>query len=523
MENKFNIGRKVLSDSEIAKHKDFTSLYRTYQITQKPLYKTTRFIAGISVAAAAVVIFVFYFSFFRNNTSTNLVNPTEKVNLALDQTLLPQKINPPLAGINVPRQSFHLKAAQGGAIKTASGTEITVPADAFVDQKGNKVSGDVEIQYREFSNPLEFFLSGIPNHQTADNQVYRTESAGMFEILAFQHNQSLSLNKNKVIGVDLLSFFPGEFQCFYLDTNKQQWVNRGESLLLAENGRVIPEVSTVNPGIDTTGLPVFPRKANKKKFVFNIKVDVSGFPELAVYNNLLFEVNEDYGAFDERLYDNSWDKASLTASKVNSNYDLTLSIRDTSVTIVVYPVFSNKNYEEAVKLYQEKKQVWLARQKANPATAANLQTPAKSKKDPESLNPSAAPKLAFNKMKPLGKRHVDVTTLGIYQCGKQLENQNMRNIRPVIKDLQGNEIHDAVMYVAEREHNTLSCFGRSGVISFRSEAQNLFWAVTQDGKIGVLSPESFALLTRDNAAPGFKMVFVAPNTGLALIKNALQI
>lgn len=523
MKNKFIIGRKVLSDSEIGKHKDFTSLYRSYQTIKRPLYKTTRFITGISVAAAAIVIFVLYFSFFRNSTFTNTVNPPEKAMLSLNSKLLPQKVAPPLEGIRVPHQSFHLKGSKGGAIKTSSGTEISVPANAFIDKEGNTVSGEVEIRYREFNNPLDFFLSGIPMHQVTEGQVVRTESAGMFEILAFQHDQSLTLDKDKTIGVELLSFFPGELNCYYLDTLHQQWMNRGESQLVAENGQAIAVRSEMKYNVDTTGMPVVPRKADKKKFVFNINVDVSGFPELTGYKGLLFEVNETYKKFDEQLYDNKWDKATLTASKVPSNYDLTLSIRDTSVTIMVYPVFNNKNYEEAVRVYQEKKEVWLAQQKNNEKNVANQQEKAKKENNIEPRAISGTNVLAFGKMKPLGKRHVKVNLLGIYQCGQPLSNEDMKNIRPVITDMNGSPVTNAVLYLAEREHNSLSCFGQSEVISYRQGVKNLFWAVTKDGKIGILDPESFAALTGKDDAPGFKMKFVDSRQGVALLKDALQI
>lgn len=523
MQNNINIGRKVLSDSEIEKHKDFASLYRSYQTIHTPLYKTTRFITGISVAAAAMVLFVLYFSFFRNSTSTNPLNGTDQVTLAIDKNLLPHKVSPPLAGFEVPRQSFRMKGNKGASFKTASGTEIIVPAEAFVDKEGIKINDEVEIRYREFNNPLEFFLSGIPMHQVTGGQMVRTESAGMFEILAFRNNQAVSLDKNKVIEVELISAITGDFDCLHLEAGTQQWANLGESPLIAENGQAVPSEFRKSNAIDSAGLPAVPRKADKKKIVFNIQVDVSDFPELSEYEGLLFEVNETYGKFDERLYDNTWEKAILKPSNVPSNYDLTLSIRDTSVTITVYPVFNSKNYDEAVKLYQEKKEVWLARQKDNSKNSADNNGLAKGDMNADAPDLSGQPALAFREMKPVGKRHFEVAKLGIYQSGRQLGSEGLTNIRPVIVDINGNEVPNATFYLAERNYNTLSGFGQSQVISFRNSAQNLFWALTPDGKIGVLAPESFAILTKESDTPRFKMVFVEPQTGIALIKNALQI
>jgi hypothetical protein len=360
MEQQLNFNRKEPSDQDILKHKDFDALFRSYRMVRRPVYQKAWFIAS-SAAVAACLIIALFFSFSQQSFNQNNHNYTyNNTPIQFNPNDLPRSIKAPLASYTVPAEKFQVNVEHGGTFKSTSGSTLKIPAKAFVDQQGNTLTGTIELSYREFQNPLEFFLSGIPMHQNIDGKPIQSACAGMFEILAYQDNQTVYLDKSSEIQIEQISYFPGECDRLYFDEANGSWVNQGKNEVLADNGKVVESQETKTIAIDSSGMPVLPRKADKGKNIFNIKVDVSGFPELASYKGLLFEVNESRQKFDEGLYDVKWENASLKSSDIAGNYVLTLMIRDSAITLLVYPVFSNKNYQEAMKVYQEKKQEWLA-------------------------------------------------------------------------------------------------------------------------------------------------------------------
>ena len=90
-------------------------------------------------------------------------------------------IKPPIKGVDVDRNSYRLAANKNHTVYYESGTQIYIPENAFVDAEGNVVKGDVDFHYREFRDPIEMLVSGIP--MTYDSGEVRNdfESAGMFE------------------------------------------------------------------------------------------------------------------------------------------------------------------------------------------------------------------------------------------------------------------------------------------------------------------------------------------------------
>lgn len=521
MKNTFNIGKKALSDQDIGKYKDFDALYRAYQSRKLPYYKTTSFLTLTVTAAAAVIAVVLYFAWLRP------AQPLETPGLAqseirFDENLLPSTVIPPLSAMQISPEKYKVNGRTGGRLRTASGTEISIPAGAFADQKGQPINGEVEVQYREFDNPLEFFLSGIPTQQVSASGVNGIESAGMFEILAFNGQDPLILNRDKLIEVDRVTAFAGSFATLFFDPTSHRWEQSGSNELLAQNGtkpvvQPVPSLTTA----DSSGLPVKPIQSDRKN-VFNVQVDVSAFPELAAYRGLLFKVNENMSRIDENVTRIHWYSARLKRSSLEGHYDLTLSIRDTSLTAVVYPVFDKKNYDEAMRVYQEKKRSWLAAHEQQPITNPERAVSEKTSSANQSLAQNE-PVLRFRELKTMGKRKVKVHTLGVYQCGQVLTDEGMTLLRPLIKTPEGKVIKDLRFYTSERNHNTLLSFGRSEVIRYRKDAQTLLWILDKQGNIGIISPEDLARAGASGPSPELSVRFMPPDKGLATLREMLSI
>ena len=106
----------------------------------------------------------------------NLFCQTYNITSFDDQTRV---LTPPIPELDITYHHYTINPAQGSIIKAPSGAEIVVPVNAFLDTDGNIVTENVEISYRDFYHPLEFYLAGIPMNFTQDGMDQVFESAGM--------------------------------------------------------------------------------------------------------------------------------------------------------------------------------------------------------------------------------------------------------------------------------------------------------------------------------------------------------
>jgi hypothetical protein len=142
----------------------------------------------------------------------------------------PSFIRPPLPKLSIAYQNFDLDAEQGAKFTYSSGTEIEIPANALLTAEGLPVKGKVKLQYREFHDALDVFLSGIPMKYDSAGKAQNFQTAGMFDIRASQNEQNLSLAPKQKIKVKMASWQAGNDYNFYaLDTIQQTWSYQSSS------------------------------------------------------------------------------------------------------------------------------------------------------------------------------------------------------------------------------------------------------------------------------------------------------
>lgn len=109
----------------------------------------------------------------------------------------------PLPGENVIKEYYSLNNANPTLITSEkSGTQIIIPEGSFVDASGNKVYGEVVVDYREFRDPVDFIFSGIPMAFPKNDTMIFFRSAGMFEINASQNGQEVFLKQGTEIDMN---------------------------------------------------------------------------------------------------------------------------------------------------------------------------------------------------------------------------------------------------------------------------------------------------------------------------------
>lgn len=150
-------------------------------------------------------------------------------------------VAPPIPGQEPAYQTVIFNAEDGGTLITEIGSIIEAPANAFVDSLGNLIEGEVELQFREFSDAEGVFLSGIPMEVSQKNKDNILSTASMWEVRASQNGKSLSLDSanDKTLSTTIASNVDGkEYDLWQFDENSGEWTN------------ISPVEPEANPDID---------------------------------------------------------------------------------------------------------------------------------------------------------------------------------------------------------------------------------------------------------------------------------
>ena len=304
----------------------------------------------VSVTIAAIVII--HHSLLSKNELRNA--PTGTGLTAVNPTDTLPCIKPPLSGVDVPYTEYTLVAEQGDTLYYKSGTIILVPPNSLLDKQGNLVKGSVKIKYREFADPIDFFVSGIPMNYDSAGISYQFESTGMCDIQAYKNNIPVFVNPRNKPEIHLASTNPtSRSNLYYLDTVQKKWVNKGKDrvtdLSAAANSNTGP-----GPYGSSTGSLLMPQKADGLRPAFSVEISPGTMPELQAYNHLEFEIDDDDKTYDPRDSEEQWQGVSVKKGKKYGSYVVTFTNYNHTVSYLTRPVFEGKNYDEAMKLFEKR-------------------------------------------------------------------------------------------------------------------------------------------------------------------------
>ncbi|OJJ23868.1 hypothetical protein BKI52_05830 [marine bacterium AO1-C] len=183
-------------------------------LDRKPISNTIREIVSSKyfvgrAAAVVLLLLVGYWMLFNNTNTTTQTNDSQQIAYTspFDKSALDVKFN-----------EWEMDAEQAKVFKLKNGSNIHVPASAFVNKYGQPVKGKVAIKYREFHNAADIIASGIPMHYDSAGTRYHFESGGMFEIRGNQNGEPVYLANNKAIDVNVVSYNKDKnFNHYYLD------------------------------------------------------------------------------------------------------------------------------------------------------------------------------------------------------------------------------------------------------------------------------------------------------------------
>lgn len=534
---KFNTNRKNISDEQALKHKSFDKVMAGYKALSTPLYKTFKFWAGAGVAVTTIVVATLLLT-------NNLRKGTETA------------VKPPIESLDVPSVSYLVNADKDTLIRTKSGSQIKISANSFVDEKGNSITGKVEIKYREFHDVIDIFLSGIPMKYDSSGTEYHFESAGMFEIHGFQDNKEVFINETSPINILLASKQEGErFNIYKLNDKNGDWSYIGkdtagnvEDHAFTET-KLLPDLAEdlakeIREEKSKTDLlakekPVEPVIATPMSQNLKIEVDEIEFPELALYKNLLFEIDKNDKTYKSELSKITWDAASVKKGKEKGTYILAFIKGKTEYSFLTRPVVSEKDYPKAVEVYNKKFDEYekaLVKRKEDEAQKErelkaeydklNAERLAELAEVQQRMASESAQQMATNVTTDIIYRSFMVSSFGIWNsdCPQNMPKGLM--VSATFTDKNGKQLSFNTLYLVEKGKNaaySLTNYDFSR-FQFNPESENLLLGVTKDNKIALFKPEDFASLGKIGSSCKFKMqVLDKPFKNIDEVKASIDI
>ncbi|HWY10135.1 MAG TPA: hypothetical protein VN026_02360 [Bacteroidia bacterium] len=343
---KIKLDKEPLSESDISNNMNFDKFYSGYSAASKAswLTKSMKTFLGGTTAAALVVAatFVIY-------KSTN-----DKVSVASHAF-----IDPPMPELNSNADNFIVDNTKDTTIVYRTGSIIHVPANVFKSKDGKEPKGKVKVSYREFHDQVDFIFSGIPMDYDSAGIKRPLESAGMFEVLAYENDSTpLLLKDRKTLTVSLLSENDeNSFNVYYLDTVAKRWdfkehetrVHKEDlDKLSKEKEAFLAKHNLLDPRKLIT-----PKRANPSLSNFMIDYDKEEFPELAVYDGVKFEVNANEPNYNNGFTKTVWEDVFISRHPDGKSYILTFKLKKQTSSIAATPVFDEKNFTAAMKEYEK--------------------------------------------------------------------------------------------------------------------------------------------------------------------------
>jgi hypothetical protein len=410
------------------------------------------------------------------NCSCNRPKTIEKP-VVLNNTYL--LTNPPLPSLDIPYQTFTIDPSKPNVFYSKFGAKINIPANAFLDKQGNLIKEKVEISFREFYNPLDFYLAGIPMNYEDDGVDKVLESGGMVELTAKSNNQELFVNPTNKIAVDLFSWTKSkDFNLYDLDKTNGKWIDKGKDAI---------NVSTVAGDINE--LPVIPpAPIEATRASFTILDETKNFPEMEDYKNVHFE------PIDISKCEISDAQEMKVKPLKNGIFEVTSivkygSFRKESKCECYLAFEAGKDYNNALKTYQKKYAKLIEKRKV-------ITDKIKFEWDKYYGIVKAYQKLQIKNLSGEEKiiRTLTINNFGFVNCDTPKSYPSGGEFNPIYVDENGKIL--TLNNVVLIEKNTNALFRYSDKVKYNPNNDNLLWGLTKDNKIAFIKNVDFRSLTK---------------------------
>ena len=559
MKQNYNINRnyKPPSNDDIAKQQDFAALMKRFEqeapAEVTPQRSPLRVLPWVGALAMAAMLAGWFF--FVNSGKT--VEEYQQLNT--QHFAENAFINPPFADIPAAQfASMKVDANKGGVYEHKTGSRIVIPQSAFVDDKGALIEGEVDIRYREFHDYVDFFLSGIPMTYDSAGVTYTLESAGMMEVYAEQAGKRVRMAPGKDLNVELVSYInvpdvtvPPAYNIYKLDEEVKNWVFtdvdkiqvvEDDLVNLDPNDPRTPakqdlrkelkrikelkesELARIDNAILQPAQPTKPQRTNGSNSVFDL--DFADNPAMNdLYKNSLWQVSPRSSVPVNQMMRNPEDVKLKKIS--NTEFEITFIDGAKQQVVLVNPVLTGRDYENALALFNSKLSEYERLQAERDAKLAAEKAALEERLAAERLAANAKFDDALAALQSAGNTHgvsdlimrkkivnrFRATSFGVWNCDRPLP-PDIQLLSAKFKTDKGQNLDNMTAYIVDKSLNTVNRFLATdeAYMSFNRNSQHLLWVVTQDNKIAVFRDEDFKGIPEGER----DFTFVLKDTGKAI-------
>ncbi|MEM9921110.1 MAG: hypothetical protein AAF990_23615 [Bacteroidota bacterium] len=562
----FDLNPRKPSAEQVNKHKDFDALLSRYEEESPKVVRhpRSRMLYVIGAAAAAAVLGFFFINAFFNQNNYG----AEAEEYFASQPY----VNPPKLNIAPSYQKHTFNTNKASSFKLENGSQLNIPQDAFVDAQGQPVRGSVDVKYREFHDYVDFFLSGIPMEYDSAGVRYLLESAGMIEIYAEKDGQRVNIAPGKEIKVELVSEVlvsaseadkAPDYNIYVLDQINRNWVYKGKDAIevLSEERptNVGPEdvmkqkyqksldqiarknqeeLAKIEATIPVVPKPTKPEKANEEHPVFELNfedVQLESNPTASGTQKMVDEVEDDLAELRKQYANSMWqvnpaknpdfnraaaagiDWESMRLKPLNGNdFELTLIYGDNQMKLIVDPVLSGTDYDNAIEKFNDDMKVYLEKIAEREAALASLKDELSKEiqREKDIANLEYEQQIAayradgkdYAANKVMIRRKIlnrfTASSFGIWNCDRPLP-PFMVKVKGEFVDIDRKSSYaENTAYLVDKSLNTVCRYytGKGVEVAYNKKSDNLLWLLTSDNKIAIMRPDEFKRISQGDGS-----------------------
>ena len=420
----------------------------------------------------------------------------------------------PFSNLEPEFYSFPVFAEKGDTIYLKSGTQIIVPPNAFALQNNLFAKGWVEVIYREMHTADDIYLTGIPLKYDSANVAHHLQTAGMFEIRAYQDCKPLKMNPckscEKNIKIRMASFEDGNNYNFYaFDEEKNNWIykhpSKSERNLYKE--KLLKKIEILEKEIEgLTPKRKFPEDENCFIFDYNAFIDIYSFdPDFKkniriakkygmIWSNI--EVNE-YASFNKKrhhaallVWKNISEKSFPKWASKHIRKRLLQKLEEPNRYLLTIISDDNKKIYTA-----EIESINLLKNLYSKRVSRLIDEYEKNIKKIEQKKIELEKARQFAEMTASVFRNFKINGFGVFNCDKILEKENFIEILAHFKLSNGQNLKDfqQVNMIIENEKSVITyrCKNGKAKINISPDSQIKFVAVLPDSLIATFSKEKY--------------------------------
>ncbi len=387
-------------------------------------------------------------------------------------------------------------------------SRVIIPPNTLRKSNGDRVTGNITLTYRSFKNLKEVIQSGIPMYYDSSGTTFVFESAGMFELYAYQNDKMLQIEKGKNIQIDMSSDHNGNyFNQYYLDPQTKQWAYIGKDTAGSVS---LTDIEDYKNEIDSkikdlvAQKPISPKKRVEDKPFITLNFDKTDYPELDAFKEVSFQIKKG----KENLEDytsQKWSSANINRKGSSDMYTLCFSnktIKD--LCFETYPVVKAENFSSSSALASEKLKAYKEKIKALKKAkreAKNYLTRKIAELQDEKLANQAilAQRAQIRQNTNNIYRPFQASGFGIYNSDYPRKIKGLQAINLTLKGENNKVFVDKIQgcYLADKSSNVL--YGQvvknsQSIISFMPESESMIVLFTTNNKVYYYPSSAFSEL-----------------------------